>query len=212
MTIQVPGDETTAAAVLERLGSNQTAHLNQLATQIWEGILQCKLFLKAIHVPGKENVKVGRASRLFVDRYSWKLSKTIFQQIDNLWDPHEGDLCAYQTNFQLAQYVSWKQEGGQFGGNKCPIAGLDKMEPSLCIPSFCPDFSCVENSKGPKLVITWIAPDWPTQTWFPELQRLCQESPMHIPRLPSLRTNHLQQVHPLVESRQLRLLACSNSI
>lgn len=197
-------DNATAVAYINNFGGTKSVICNAIATDIWTLAYDNDVWCTCL--PGIDNITADRESRLVHDETEWMLNKTIFQKIINLGNGHSIDLFASRLNFQLEMFVSWKAD---------PLAShIDVL--TLCwtdlnfyaFPPFSLADKVCQKIIADKAEGFVVAPYWTTQSWFPQLMRLCRKPPYLIKQGKKvLVLAHNQElVHPLY--RKLNLLVC----
>jgi len=89
-------------------GGTVSPQLTVLAKDLWMWPLSNSIILSAEHIPGVLNNIADAESRTITDRMDWKLHLSLFQQINQKWDPLEVDLFTSCLSTQLPHYFSWK--------------------------------------------------------------------------------------------------------
>jgi ribonuclease HI len=205
-SVQIYSDNSTAVAVMRKLGSNKSEKLNQLAAEIWEWAMEHGLLLITLHIEGKKNTDADQASRIFLDRNSWRLYPEYFKSIDARWGPHDVDLFADYSNHQVDNYVSWKPDPLSSGTDAFTLS-WSKWKNIYAFPPFGLIPRVLQQVNTQKVIITLIYPIWPTQPWFPVLNEMMLEAPYLLPDHPKLLENIRNEVHPLMSSATLKLAA-----
>ncbi|XP_052058703.1 uncharacterized protein LOC127698962 isoform X1 [Mytilus californianus] len=104
--ICVRTDSAVAVAYINNQGGSILSLL-KLAKEIWFWSTERKVFISAVHIPGKQNIQPDNLSRQFNDSSEWKLNSSVFEKVTlSLFNP-EIDLFASRLNKQLPKYVSW---------------------------------------------------------------------------------------------------------
>jgi hypothetical protein len=206
-SIQIYSDNSSAVAVLRKLGSVRSHKLNQLALEIWEWAISRNLMILALHIPGKSNVLADAASRFFSDRNSWKLFDKFFNVLEQKWGPHDIDMFADSFNHQLPSYVSWKPDPGSVAVDAFTL-DWKKFKNVYVFPPFGLIARVIQQVRMQGTQVTLVFPLWPTQPWFPVLQELMVESPYIFPDHQNLLLDAQGNKHPLLLESSLRLAAC----
>ena len=164
-----------------------------------------KIILTAEHLPGVLNTIADRESRIFLDRSNWKLSQTIFQQINKIWGTLEVDLFADRLNAQTCKYISWKPDPyaitvDALTINWAPIRGY-------AFPPFCMIARCLAKVLRDVADLIIITPHWPAQPWFAQALMMSADFPVLLPPVEDLLLSPQGEKHPLVQSNHLTLIA-----
>lgn len=205
-------DNTTAVSCINNMGTSHSEPCNEVTNKMWIWCMKHEIWISAAHIPGKMNVVADFESRQVNWDAEWQLNKDLLQSalVELDFSPNI-DLFASRLNAQFSTYVSYRADP--------EAAWVDAFSASWKDRQFYafPPFSVLprvmqkirkEQSRG-----ILVVPDWPTQVWFPVLQRMLLRAPVRLP----CRTNLLQlpsypaEVHPLVQRRRLDLLVCKVS-
>lgn len=109
-TVLVLIDNTTAVAYINNLGGTVSPKATEIAKQLWMWCLERNIMIRAQYLPGVENVRADRESRVMLDRSDWMLNQHIFQRIQDQLGPVHIDLFASRLIAQLPQYFSWRPD------------------------------------------------------------------------------------------------------
>ena len=80
----VHSDNQTAISYLNKFGGCHNRFLNGLSCSIWSWCINRNLLLKAIHIPGSENIDADTLSRNFNDNIEWILCTEAFDRVVSL--------------------------------------------------------------------------------------------------------------------------------
>lgn len=177
-TILFRSDNTTATAYVNKQGGTRSQRLSHLATDIWEKCLDRRLQIRALHIPGKENIQADFASRRFYKKNTWNLHPSIFQQIQQRWGPHDVDLFADHTTNLLPRYVSWKTDPMAIAMDAMTIPWTKFSNPYLN-PPWNMIQACLKKILLERIhQATIVVPFWPSAVWFPMLKALSTTPPL----------------------------------
>lgn len=181
MTILLRIDNTTAVSYINRLGGPVSPQATEITKQLWLWCLERNISLRAQYLPGKDNVRADRESRVLRDRSDWMLNPEIFSRIQLVLGPVDIDLFATRLTSQLTRFFSWRPD---------PLA-----EATDALLQDWRDLTAYANPPwnllGRVLVkiqeempekIILIAPIWPAQPWYPTLLDLLVDFPREIPQ------------------------------
>ena len=211
MTVQIHSDNTTVVAYLTTGGGTHSAPLHQVASNIFNLAISLKLRLQALHVPGKLNVAADALSRQRrVPATEWTLRQDICNTVFLRWGKPQLDLFATRHNRRLPAFVSplpdelaWSTDALTFNWNGLHGYALPPFSILLKV------LQKVLASVGSFIV---IAPDWPTQTWFPLLLQLCVELPLRLPLIPDLFSQRHGVHHPFLGRLHLHAWELSSGV
>lgn len=208
--IRIRSDNTVTVICINKQGSTKV-NLNNMTRNIWLFAIQRTLWLTAEHIPGECNQQADRESRKFNIDTEWKLKRSVFLQITDIFGRPDIDLFANRINSQLERYYSWRPDPsaqaidafrqswtGQLNYIFCPFSviglALQKIEQELA-----------------EAIL--IAPVWPTQAWFPKLLQLTMDCPLLLPVKKDLLTvPDKTLVHPLLKRLHLAVFRISGKI
>lgn len=94
LTVLIMIDNTTAVSYINHLGGPVSPLATELTKQLWMWCLERNVTLKAQYLPGKENMRADRESRVMRDRSDWILNPKIFNRILAVLGPVDIDLFA----------------------------------------------------------------------------------------------------------------------
>ena len=198
-------DNTTAVAYINGMGGTKSLDCNNMARSIWKWCVERDIWITAAHLPGKQNVEADERSRKFNDRSEWKLNKQEFEKLVGHFGLPEIDLFASRLNTQLDRYVSWLPDP-QAESVDAFTLDWSKFD-FYAFPPFCLVSHCLQKIKADKAEGLFIAPNWPTQSWYPRLQAMRKGESIILKRHRSLLTQPVSNIpHPLHE--RLDLLCC----
>ena len=143
------------------------------------------------------------ASRVFNLRTEWMLRKDVFQDIAHHFYLPEIDLFASRLNHQLPLYVSRLPDPS--------AAAVDAFQQdwsqwkSFIHPPVVLLSRILQKVSSDKATALLVAPDWPGQPWYAQIQLMLTGAPYPLPKEKSLLTLPFDQeaVHPLWRSLNL---------
>jgi len=205
--VQLFMDNRVAIAYVNRLGGSHSRSLCYLALEIWKWCVQRKVSLYVVHIPGKANVIADWESRHVSDYSDWKLNQEVFERIQNMLGPFSVDLFANYRNAQLRVYFSWRRPDPSAAAVDTLSQSWSNHHPYL-FPPFALIGRCLHKIKRDRIwQAVLIAPLWPTQAWFPTLASMLVQTPILLPTIPNLLTDHQGQPHPMITQGHLTLVA-----
>ncbi|CAK1588906.1 unnamed protein product [Parnassius mnemosyne] len=187
-------DNTTAISYINRMGGIQYTHLNDLARSLWKWCEQRNLWVYASYVNTKEN-RADTASRIVNSDTEWSLSNEAFQSIINHFGQPEIDLFASRDNTKCAKFISWKQDPDAVSVDAFTADWNNYY--FYAFPPFSLILKCLrkiiyDNAHG---IIVY--PNWPSQPWFPLLQKLIVSDAIYLNPNKNLLQSHFREYHPL---------------
>lgn len=198
--IEIQTDNVSCMSYIVDMGGMASFQMDKLAKQIWSWCLRRNIFLSAVHLPGKSNVKADFYSRNFSDSTEWMLKKEIFSRLCKHFFLPDIDLFASRLNKQLDNFVSWFPEPGCFGSDAFSLCWSEFS------PFIFPPFSLVGKVVN-KIIVDnvdralLLIPNWKSQTWYPLVLSSIISFPVRLPRHRDLLVlPHNLQEHPLNRS------------
>ena len=200
-------DSTTAVCYISNMGGSRSPACHAVARKIWDFCRANAIHLTVSHIPGIANDIADAQSRYFNSDTEWMLSSDNFACITRMFGQPAIDLFASRINHQFTPYVSWQPDGDAYA-----VDAFSLDWSSFALVYIFPPFSLlprvlqkVEHDRATSIL---VYPHWPTQPWFPKLQRGRQGTPLPIPMTCStlMLPQRPREVHPLW--RKLRLEAC----
>ena len=211
VTVYIQIDSVTALTYINKRGGTRSPSLTQLSKRLWSWCMERKISLMAEHIPGKENTIADAESRVFRDRWDWKLNPELFAMIQQRFGPLEIDLFASRVSNQLPRFYSWRPDPEaeardafkQFWRGSCyanpPVAIIPRVLSQM-------------KMQGARVVL--IAPVWKAQAWYPVLLALLVDYPCLLP----VQEMTILQVHTVllpIRGHEVQLAAwpiCGNHV
>ena len=203
--IEIRCDNISAVAYVNDMGGMVSLSMDRLAKELWEWCLNRDIFISAIYIPGKDNVRADYYSRNFSDSTEWSLKQEIFNRICKQFFQPNIDLFASDLNRKLEKYVSWFSGESSFGYDAFSMP-WNELTPYLF-----PPFSLI--GKVMNKVVTdqvdkaiLVFPFWKSATWFPLVLNNIISLPIRLPHHRDLLIlEHSGVTHPL--QRRLTMVA-----
>ena len=198
-------DNQTAVCYINHMGGTKSPTLSHTACQLWEWCLKRKLTVSAEYLPGAHNVTADRESRTLQSSTEWKLDRSVFWAVMNLYGPCDVDLFASRLNFQLPQYISWRPDPYALAADAFRIqwTGLQ----GYAFPPFALIGRCLQKIRQEGSTVVLIAPVWPSQSWYPWLLEMLASTPALLPVHRNILRDPFNRDHPLLVRQQLQLAA-----
>ena len=198
-------DNTTAVAYLNNMGGIKSKDCDEMAMEIWEWCANRNIWITAEHLPGRLNTVADCMSRKFNEKKEWMLDKQAFENIVRHFGVPEIDLFASRLNAQLPRFISWLPDPEAETVNAFTVNwGPLKF---YAFPPFCLISKCLSKVMTDKATGLLVVPNWPTQPWYPILQKLTVGRPLVLKkRQDLLKLPVSDAVHPL--NKSLDLLCC----
>ena len=100
--IRIMCDNTTAVTVVNHMGTSHSDSCNSEAKEIWEWCIDCKIWLSAAHIPGKQNLIADFESCRNQRASEWRLDRaSLICALQRLHFKPDVDLFASRINHQF---------------------------------------------------------------------------------------------------------------
>lgn len=201
-------DNMVAMHYIRKMGGTKSCLLSQAALDLWEWLLERNLSLTAEYIPTGLNSAADLMSRQKVSDQGYSLHPRVYQMVVNKWGNPILDLFASSWNTKTRDYVSWGFDPKAVGQDALahqtvwPPRGLLYAYPPTCLVTR----TLRKLDRGSSVMIL-IAPEWPTQCYYPLLLERSLEPPLDLPDQVDLITDREGQPHPLQQVASLRLKA-----
>lgn len=163
-------DNITAIATINRMGSVQLRHLNDIARDIWMWCERRKIWLFASYINTKENIDADFLSRKRFEDTEWELADYAYNKIIDAFGLPEIDLFASRCNSKCSIFVSWKNEPGAWAIDAFTISWSDLS--FYAFPPFAIILKSIHKIISDKAEGIVVVPYWPTQPWYPIFKKL----------------------------------------
>ena len=165
MSVLLKIDNTMAVAYINNQGGTVSKELVSLTRDLWMWCLERNIHIQAQHLPGIMNDVADRELRSMKDRSDWKLNRSIFLEINEIYGPLEVDLFASRLTNQCRRYFSWRPDPfaeatDAFLQDWTRVKGFTNP-PGNLIPRVLMKAQCQGAN------INLVTPVWKTQPWYP---------------------------------------------
>ncbi|XP_059060217.1 uncharacterized protein LOC131853367 [Achroia grisella] len=200
-------DNVTAISCINRMGSVQYPHLNEVSRDIWKWCERRRIIVFASYINTKENLNADRLSRKKFCDTEWELSDYAYNEIKQQLGVANIDLFASRCNSKCDTYVTWKNEPGAWAIDAFTISWEELN--FYAFPPFSMILKMIQKIILDRAEGIVVVPYWPTQPWFPLFKRICQSDLIYFsPRINLLKSPY-RSVHSL--HRSLTLVAAKLS-
>ena len=201
--VGILSDNSTALAYLRKEGGTRSALLNKEAQRILQWAEDHNVTLFPQFIPGKRNIVADSLSRPNeIIASEWTLHQEVVDELRRKW-PTSVDLFATHLNHRLPTYFSTTQDP-MSAGTDAFLQRWDHLDAYAYPPQAVIQrvLNKLRQSQGTNL--TLIAPDWPQQAWYADLQEMLIDHPVALPsRVDLLRQPHFHRRH--LNLQKLRL-------
>jgi hypothetical protein len=151
-----------------------------MAEDLWDWCLQQGVLLEAVHIPGKQNVKADRLSRVHATAAECRISERQFDVINAAWGPHTVDLFASRVTARLPRYYARFPD--HLAAATDALVQDWSSENSYAFPPFILIGRVLNLLMGHGGWMTLVAPHWTSQAWWPTLLELAEgRPPLEVP-------------------------------
>lgn len=158
-------DNTTAIAYINRMGSIQYPHLNNLTKNIWEWCQERNLFIFASYIKSAENTIADCESRHLDIHTEWKLNDSAYQEILVRLGNPDIDFFASRNNNKCKKFVSWSRDPDAFAIDAFTINWSNYF--FYAFPPFSIILRTLKKIIDDRARGILVVPYWPAQPWFP---------------------------------------------
>lgn len=165
-------DNTTAVAYLNHQGGMKNAECDQISRDIWGFAQERNLWLRAVHIPGVDNVEADHESRV-KENLEWELPQNVFENLQRDFGPFEIDLFASRTAHKLKRYVFWLPD--PFAEDVDALSISWKHSKFYAFPPFSLIPKVIRKAKREAAKGIIITPRWKAQPWYAILMKMTKE-------------------------------------
>lgn len=188
-------DNTTAIACINKMGSIQFPHLNQITYNIWYWCETRNIQIYASYIKSKEKVYADKESRNVNIDTEWELNEKAFRMIKNRFGTPKIDLFASRINKKCETYVSWKRDPGALNIDALTLNWHEYI--FYAFPPFSLLTRCLQKIKKDKARGILVYPVWESQPWYPLAMSLMITNPIVFEPSTDLLTSPFSTEHPL---------------
>ena len=179
-SILIHSDNITVVSYINNQGGTTSAHLCDRAIHLWKFCIKRDISISAVYVPGSQNSKADRLSRLENRDHSYSLSEDYFELISNFISfPLKVDCFASRLNFKIEKYFSRYYDPYSSWVDAFSVLWSDHVYLFPPVPIIHRVISKFKTDKTGHGLL--ICPYWPSQFWFPSLLELLIAPPILIP-------------------------------
>lgn len=194
-------DNVTAIACINKMGSTQHTHLNNITRMIWDWCETRNIHIFASYISSKENIQADFLSRNKVFNTEFELNNEAFKKAVESFGIPEIDLFASKINAKCKNYVSW----GPDPDCRCVDAFTITWDKFFfyAFPPFILIDKVLQKIQNERATGILIVPDWPTQSWYPLFLKLLVEEPIIFPPSKNLLSSPFRKTDSLHNSLSL---------
>lgn len=165
-------DNTTAISYVNRMGGVQFPHLTELSRSIWQWCEEREIWLFASYINSKENVVADFESRKINPDIELQLSDLEYKSITASFGEPTIDLFASRINAKCDKYVSWGRDPDAFSIDAFTLFWGNEF--FYAFPPFSLILKCIQKIISDRASGILVIPYWPSQPWFPLLNKIRQ--------------------------------------
>ena len=188
-SILIHSDNMTVVTYINNQGGTCSARVCDLAITLWEFCIKRNISISAVHLPGMDNSKADRLSRMENSDHSYSISELFFDQLINFISfPLKVDCFASRLNCKLDNFISRYYDPYSSWVDAFTVHWSDHVylfPPVPIIHRVISKFKADKTGHG-----LLICPYWPSQFWFPSLLEILIAPPILIPSEMVLDENH----------------------
>ena len=179
-SILIHSDNISVVTYINNQGGTCSARLCDMAITLWEFCIKRDISISAVHLPGVDNSKADRLSRMENSDHSYSISETFFDLLFNsISFPLKVDCFASRLNFKLDNFISRYYDPYSSWVDAFTVHWSDHVylfPPVPIIHRVISKFKADKTGHG-----LLICPYWPSQLWFPSLLEILIAPPILIP-------------------------------
>jgi hypothetical protein len=201
--VLVRSDNTTTCAYVNKQGGT---HSPDLCMQAWRMFLWClehDITLRAVYIPGVENVHADSLSRerdltegplgYRVDQREWSLEPEVLQAVFVRLGEPQIDLFASRSNAKLRLFCALHANQGEMVVDGLSFSWRNVFGYAFPPPVLIP--RVLDKLIRDQATLVLIAPAWPDRPWYSTLLHCLVEVPLRLPARQDL-LSQLGQYHP----------------
>lgn len=196
-------DNKTAISYINRMGSIQFPHLNNLARVIWQWCENSSIWLFASYIKSSDNKEADKESRTFNPDTEWELNQQIFHTITLKLGFPDIDLFASRVNAKCKSYVSWQSDPEAENVDAFTLSWTNHF--FYAFPPFSLILKCLQKIRNDDARGIMVLPYWPSQPWFPLMKEMLASELLFFGPDDNLLHSPFRSLHPL--RQQLTLVA-----
>ena len=183
--VQILSDNVTTVAYINHLGG-QDPLFTRLTQTIFVECRDLQVDIVAKHLVGQLNSRVDFLSRID-STYKWLLHSEMFHLLNKRWGPFIVDCFTSMRTGQIPIYNSLYRDPYTSGVDA--LSQDWRNQNNFINPLFCLIHKVLKKVQKEKTEVVIIAPDWPSQPWYPLMKMMLKDRPVKMPRKALLRVS-----------------------
>ena len=178
--ILVRSDNTTTCAYINKSGGTRSRDLCQLALEMLGWCIDHQIELRAVHVPGVDNVLADFLSRQRIDPREWGLHHHVVNWLFKVWDRPNIDLFASIHNHKLPVFCSLYPSPMAVTQDAFSI-DWGSYYLGYAFPPPIILMRVLQKVRMDRARLILIAPRWPMRAWYSLILNMLVEIPLLLP-------------------------------
>lgn len=191
-------DNTTAIALINKMGGVRYPKLNKVCNQIWDWCEANDIWIFASYIKSKDNIEADKQSRLLPTETEWELAPWAFELIIKEFGNFTIDLFASEANAKCSRFISWKKDPASEAVDAFTVSWSQEF--FYAFPPFSMILKTLQKIITDKAKGVLVVPYWPTQAWYPLFGQLLVGDPIKFKPKSDLLRCPFRETHPLSSS------------
>lgn len=162
--------------------------------------MRSAIFFSLLHIPTGKNVEADQESRAPHDT-EFEFGPGYFVIITNTFGSPSIDFFADRNNAKCRRFISWHRDPNALAIDAFTVDW--KAEIDYAFPPFCLIPQVLQKIIQDKARVIVVAPDWPSQPWFPTFLNQVEGDLLRLDPNINLLLSSDRQPHPLWRSLSL---------
>lgn len=175
-----------------------TPHFNKISRDIWKWCERRRIMIYASYINTRHNHEADFLSRRKFTDTEWELCSSAYENIVNHFGKPDVDLFASRSNAKCHIYISWKNDPDAWVVDAFTVSWSNLS--FYAFPPFSMILKMLQKIISDKAEGIVVVPFWPTQPWFPLLQKLSISEALHFGPNINLLTSPFRSAHSLHET------------
>ena len=179
-SVLVRSDNMTTCAYINKYGGTRSRDLCLLALDLWEWCIHHNMTIKAVHVPGVDNVLADFLSRQTVDQREWGLHQHVANHLFYRWNRPNIDLFASVHNKKLGTFCTLYPSPVAYCQDAFSIS-WSNFSSGYAFPPIVLMPRVLRKVRQDRASLILIAPFWPRRAWYTWILQMLVDYPLELP-------------------------------